>query len=654
MIFEKPDNRIKIRFFFISAIIVLLSSCSRFRMASPSETLSAILDTDSSGIFFEVYKGGKSICDTSHIGLQIDGKKLYKDVKIKFESERVISDNEPTLGVHDSIKVNANEYLWRVKNKIYNISYFITVRLSDDGFAYKIEIPGKGIRHVDHELGEWNLPRNSTVCLSERNSSWKLKTYAGEWVITRAEDMFNFSSQGPIQIMPILYLTEDSTYLLVSEAALHNYSGMRLECEENLHLKANFTEKNGFDLKDTILTPWRVLLVENDLNGLVNSDFIISLNPKPDESLFNINSWIKPGRSLWSWWSGINGYYLIPDKEKEVIDFSSDLGFEYYTIDEGWECWENKYCTLKDICGYANNRNVGIFIWKNWNTINDTTENYEKMRSFMDTVLSCGVKGLKIDFINGESVGQVRFMTAALREAAIRHLLINFHGCPKPTGERRTFPNEITREAVRGLEINRITARYRDECLKKGKTFSSKYIPGEDNQYIPATHVINTLFTRCVLGPADFTPISFSIPGNLTLGFHIATAYLITSNLITVAENPFLLRDAKEYSPAIKYLMELPSAWDETIVMPQSKLNSFAAFARRKGSLWYLSAITDKECVVPFRMNFLGDGLYEASILEDDGDGGLKETILEVSKTDILTCKLVSHGGILIRFKCKK
>jgi len=30
--------------------------------------------------------------------------------------------------------------------------------------------------------------------------------------------------------------------------------------------------------------------------------------------------------------------------------------------------------------------------------------------------------------------------------------MVNFHGANKPAGESRTWPNEMTREGVRGLE----------------------------------------------------------------------------------------------------------------------------------------------------------------------------------------------------------
>ncbi|MCD7962172.1 MAG: glycoside hydrolase family 97 C-terminal domain-containing protein [Rikenellaceae bacterium] len=37
----------------------------------------------------------------------------------------------------------------------------------------------------------------------------------------------------------------------------------------------------------------------------------------------------------------------------------------------------------------------------------------------------------------------------------------------------------------------------------------------------------------------------------------------------------------------------MPAEWDETIVLPVSKIGEIAAFARKKGSEWYIRIITE-------------------------------------------------------------
>jgi Glycoside hydrolase 97 len=75
---------------------------------------------------------------------------------------------------------------------------------------------------------------------------------------------------------------------------------------------------------------------------------------------------------------------------------------------------------------------------------------------FLDHAVDAGLAGVKIDFINGESKEQIDFERRVLALGAERRLMIDFHGLQKPTGEERTFPNGMSREAVRGIELNRM------------------------------------------------------------------------------------------------------------------------------------------------------------------------------------------------------
>src|SRR5207248_3086093 len=49
-----------------------------------------------------------------------------------------------------------------------------------------------------------------------------------------------------------------------------------------------------------------------------------------------------------------------------------------------------------------------------------------------------GVAGVKIDFFDHEAKEVIDLYQALLRETAEHHLLVNFHGSNKPTGESRT------------------------------------------------------------------------------------------------------------------------------------------------------------------------------------------------------------------------
>ena len=600
---------------------------------------------------YTVSYDGRIVCDTSSMGVTIDGTDTFEEVSLRLAASRERDESYPVRGVHDLARDHAREYVWEVTHHPTRYVYTLETRLYDDGFAYRFILPGRGVRHVGDEAAEWRLPADSRVWFAERNSAWKLLTYAGEWTSAPASELSTVSSQGPVQTMPLLYETADGLHLMVTEAALYEYSGMRLCASKDGSLHADFTEKEGFDLRDTVTTPWRVLIITEDLDRLVNTDIVTDLNPAPDPELFGDTSWIRPGRSLWSWWSGIDGRYMTIEGERAVIDLAAEMGYEYSTLDEGWENLADKWTTLREMADYAAGKGVGLFVWRHWEKLNDPAEDYFQLRSFMDSVADCGVKGLKIDFMNGEGLRQIRFTTAVLENAARRRLLINFHGCQKPSGEIRTYPNELTREGVRGMELNRITANYLARMRAAGTPVADRpHVPGDENQNIPASHNTALPFTRCVAGPADYTPAGFSMPGDVLPVQQLACAYLITSPLMTLAENPFYLFREERLRPALEFLRELPVCWNETVVLPQSRIGSLAAFARRCGKTWYLAIATAEAVQETFKLDFLAEGTYTMVLLEEDGEEGFRRTERPVAAGESVPLDLPRNGGAVARF----
>lgn len=616
----------------ILALSALLAACGSAALKSPSGNIEAELFADANGIYYRVTSDSRTVIDTSAMGLRVDGTDYFRDTELTLESCRSIDTAYLTAGRKALAHDRCNEYLYQVTHRPSGYVYRLYARLYDDGFAYRFVMPGSGERTVNGEAAQWRPPLQARVWLAERNSAWKLLTYAGEWISTSADSLHIRSQQGPIQIMPLLYQTAQE-YILITEAALYDYSGMRLRAEAGGSLRANFTEPEGFSVTGDIVTPWRVTVLAKDLNALVNTDIITNLNPDPDPELFADTSWIVPGRSLWSWWSGIGGRFMTPEGEKGVIDIAARLGVEYSTIDDGWEEVPDKWAFLCDLVGYARERNVGLFVWRHWQKINDPADDYRQMRDFLDSVARVGVRGVKIDFMNGEGKRQVDFNTKLLQNAARRKLLVNLHGCQKSTGEIRTYPNEITREGVRGIELNRITANYETDLSAAGKPADpDRYVPGNENQNIPASHNAALPFTRGVVGAADYTPIAFSLPGKTTPAHQLAFALLLDSPLLTIAEDPFLLVDGPRYAPAVEVIRRMPTTWDETVVLPGSEIGRTAFMARRKGEVWYVGGVNTSPLEYKLKIDFPDKAKWHATLVCDSclrllsGRSGAKRT----------------------------
>jgi hypothetical protein len=110
---------------------------------------------------------------------------------------------------------------------------------------------------------------------------------------------------------------------------------------------------------------------------------------------------------------------------------------------------------LKELCDYGASRGVGIVVWHAYPEGRDDGPGLtrpEARRELFRRCAEAGVKGVKIDFFNSERLEVVRVYEELARLAAEHRMMINFHGSHKPSGEVRTWPNEITREGIREQE----------------------------------------------------------------------------------------------------------------------------------------------------------------------------------------------------------
>ena len=579
------------------------------RMMSPDGSVSVeIAVTPSNRMTYAVSFRGKQVLAPAAIGLTLDGKDLGRVSTLTAVNVRDVHERFPVRGAHAEGRYDALVALFTAK-PLEGPPFGLQCAVANEGFAWRFLVPGKGVRRVTAEAACWRLPPESRVWYAERLSDWKLKSYAGEWLCAPLRDLCKVSPQGPVQAMPLVAeLPEGGGYAAITEAALFRYSGLRLEAQADGALRGVFSEKDGFLADGQFRTPWRVALLAPTLDALVNSDLVAGLNPPPDPALFGTGDWASGGRSVWSWWQGQPDFMTV-ESEKRVIDGAARLKFEFTTLDEGWEGWTNAWGALKEVCDYGRTNHVRVFVWKHSKELNLPANNYAALRTFLDQVKAAGAAGVKVDFMNGEDAGLVAFDEWVLQEAAARQLLVNFHGCQKPTGESRTYPNEVTREAVRGLELNRITEGYLKKAKEKGLAAGPRpYVPGGENQNIPASHNAALPFTRCVAGHADYTPLAFSRPGETTWPHQLAMAYLVTSPLLVMAEHPLRLLSEPKLEPVVPFLQELPVAWDETRVLEGSRIGEVAALARRKGKVWYVAIANGSAAfkLVPFAPSFTG------------------------------------------------
>ena len=261
---------------------------------------------------------------------------------------------------------------------------------------------------------------------------------------------------------------------------------------------------------------------------------------------------------------------------KYYIDFASENNLQYLLIDAGWSNLFkpnelNPKVDIREIIRYGKEKKVGVLLW----TVASTLMKYPD--KYLDSISSWGAAGVKIDFFDRDDAQIMPQYEALAKACADRKLLVDFHGCSKPTGLNRAYPNILTFEAVRGLE-----------CSKWDTSTNPDYR-------------LQFIFSRMLAGPIDYTPGSMrnstmknfkpidpGLPMSLgTRCQELAEYVIINSPLVMLADSP---DEYRKYPDILKYLSEVPATWDDTKVL-DAKVGEYAVVAKQKGKKWYVAGM---------------------------------------------------------------
>lgn len=598
-----------------------------FKLMSPSGQLEATIGCRDDRLTYSVKRAEETVIETSVLGVIVDGKDLSSG---RFDEKDVTTDAVNTTYAFRGGKSQARNSYNRAQIAVSRdgFTWTLEARAFDDGFAFRYILPGEEdvAREVQGEKTSFVLPEKSSIWYFERLNDWKLRSYAGEWLNAPMAEMPTVSGKlGPIQGLPLVVELPQGGYAALMDAACWDFSSLRCKAVGNNTFVASLAD-DTFMLKGGITTPWRVIICVNELNDLVHSTLISNLAPEPDPVLYADTDYIRPGRSVWRWWSSGTGN---PEQERQYIDYAVELGFEYSLVDDGWKKWPDAWKALGELCDYAAEKGIGVFLWVHSEDIRDAKNNWAQLRAYLDKVVESGAVGIKTDFMNTDRKWAIDFEIATLKLAAERRLMVNFHGCHKPTGEARSFPNEITREGIRGLELNK---------MKEGP--------------IPAWHNAALPFTRFVAGHGDYTPFTVTPErmGPTTLAHQLATVVCFTSPLQVIAEDPakLLLPEFKEITALLKLI---PPVWDETRVLPGSKIGDLAVMARRKGNQWFIAALNGKgKRNYELDLSFLGDQAFTATVVRDVSGKAAKADVTreKIKPGTVMDFSIEDGGGFVL------
>ena len=572
------------------------------------------------------------------LGLVRSDQDFSKNLKlVKISKAKLINESYSVLhGKRLQNQNSAQEVKVTLENSSKTIMNVI-IRAYNDGVTFRYEFPEvKAPVQITDELTAYTIPRETKRWMERWNAA--------------NEGLYTAMSADKVQkqewCYPALFQTADaSCWYLLHEADLNEtYCGTKLSnMQDSTHYKLTFPNpRDGRGQGSSIptissawMSPWRVIIM-GSLQDIVASNLVDDASAP---SVVKNTSWIKPGVVSWNYWSsnhGTKSFKIV----KAFADLAVEMNWPYTLLDWEWDGMTDGG-NVEDAAKYILSKGIKPLIWYNsggnhtWvsSTPKDRMLTHENRVAEFTKLKKMGFVGVKIDFFESEKQDMIKYYLDILKDAATYEIMVYFHGCLVPRGWSRTYPHLMTYEAVRGAE-----------WYNNGPEFTMS--APEHNATLP--------FTRNVVGPMDYTPVTFTnsqFPHSTSYGHELALSILFESGLQHMADRPQGYQDLPD--TVKNFLKTVPNTWDETRLV-EGYPGKYVTMARRKGTTWYVGGINgeNRELAQKLQLPFLQNGTtYKCTLIADgEHDKAFQTRSMDINSTGLLNVKLLRRGGYVAVF----
>jgi len=684
--------RIKYLFFISAFLLLFTTACRSSRkvdavetVTSPDGTIQVTFSLEAGVPTYQIDKNGQAVITPSAMGFEFKEAAPLKDNLRILDVTSSSYDQTWTQPWGEVMEIREHYNQLRVELEETTPEpriMVITFRVFDDGVGFRYEWPGQ-----EHLASFEITDELTTFNMAGDHSSWWIPAFWDnryEYLYRNTPITGIHSDLVSAVHTPFTMATANGLYLTIHEAALVDYAAMALKVGGDTTLKCGlFPWSDGTKVKASTphQSPWRTIQIAEQPGDLITSYLILNLN-EPNQ--LADTTWIKPGKYVGIWWGMHIGIYTwgsgpnhgaTTENAMRYIDFASEYGFDGVLV-EGWNLgWDGNWTARGDkfsftepypdfdiqaVTAYAAARGVKLI---GHHETGAAVRNYEEqMETAFAFYQSLGIDTVKTGYVGwGQGIkrydehghikgiewhhGQymVRHYRKVIETAAKYGIMLDVHEPIKDTGERRTYPNMMTREGARGQEY--------DAWSEDGGN--------------PPDHTTILPFTRMVAGPFDLTPGTFDlmIPEkpdnrvNTTLAKQLALYVVIYSPLHMASDLPENYLD----QPAFKFIQDVPTDWKDTRVLDASIGDTVTIVRQDRNSEdWYMGSITDengRNLVV--KLDFLDpDRKYVAEIYTDGPDADWVDNPLSIEIRQALVdgntelnLVLAPGGGTAVRLR---
>ena len=660
----------KAKLFFLFCLISLCASAGNYEVSSPNGKVKVTITTDE-GVKWSVDYDGRQVLLPSAIDIRLSqGRKTYGLGKVGKVARHTVNGSFKNPFYK---KLNISDAYGQLL--MYTTEKFtIEVRAYDDGAAYRLISSNKKPLTVTDETVEFCFSDDYHAFVPYVNDNRGGERYCYSFESYYDEVPLSKIYPDSLAITPLAVCLPDGMKAIVMDAGVENYPGMMLKKGEGNVLKAEFApypleqEIGGYDRLNLVPTkradyiakfvkqqslPWRAVVITERDADILNCDMAQRLAPA---CRIADTSWIKPGKVAWDWWNNCNitGVDFLSGMNTNTylyyIDFAAKNRVEYIIIDEGWSGKESLMeglspdIDLKRLIAYGKEKGVGIILWSSWRNLigSNPLGGIAATEAVMKHYADMGIKGFKVDFFDRDDQQVIASAYQVAECAAKYHLYLDYHGL-KPFGIQRAYPNIFNFEGVKGLENSKWEPRVSDGPLHNQPRYD-----------------VTAPYLRMLAGPMDYTPgammnaMKDSFFGNndhpMSQGTRVHQMAMYTTfeaPLQMMADSPTKYMQNQECTD---FIAQIPTTFDETVAL-DGQLGEYTVIARRKGSVWYVAAMTDWTARdLTISLDFIGEGQHTADIFADGVNAhkeatDYKHTQQTVSSKDRLAVHLSSGGG---------
>lgn len=592
-------------------------------LTSPDGMRTATFGIDSNGApYYSVKNGETVVIEKSDLGLVTDLGDFTTGLTLDSVSDVTeVTDEYTLVGAKTSaVSATAKERTFTYTKG--DVTFKIIARMYNDGIAFRYAVDGEGTLKISSEATAVKLPGTASVqAIPYKNHNEHITQ---SYTPTQLNGEF---------CEPLFYEV-GNTCVLLSEAAVNgNYCGTYFVGDGTGKVNYHLSKEQSGDVVSTLpfTSPWRFAVIGSAADIAMNT-MAETLSPAAEGDF----SWVEPGVTSWTWLNGDSVSSL--ETYKNYVDLSVEMGWKYLLLDEGWQpkdstgnkVYAGYYDWFLELLDYADEKGVKLLVWANHKDLLDDT--YRK--ALFAEWAEMGIAGLKPDFFNSSSQTYYQLYDKMYEETAEQHLILNLHGITKPAGERRTYPQLLTREGVYGNE-NMLWPLW-------NRT---------DKPVLTAAYNCMLPFVRGAVGPADYTPMFSHYLRTAELDYPFSMAHLAAMTVVVESGIQCLADRPTAYlnSTAVDFFKSLPASWDESRVLAADP-GELAVFARRHGADWYVGGICNTAATAKVDLSFLGEGNYYAILVKDGAT--IKEQITEtlvVTKETTLDLPMLATGGFALR-----